>query len=205
MKSHELPAPCGTLLALLCNPTLGEVRSTITWRNLEVLAGLLHVDHLRVENLICVASVNTRALREAWGNIDLDRWRATLAVSASASDFVLSAWGTYPPRGWPTSQWRAITSATVDTLVAVGHERLLQVGAGPRHPSRWRQHTSPIHKRYAGADFPQRLLEAISWSPLNPPEPRPIQPVRACAPSGEVAVATRGPRAPTDSRRPQRG
>ncbi|MFE9188872.1 DUF1643 domain-containing protein [Micromonospora sp. NPDC007208] len=155
------------LLAVLCNPPLGAAKDTTSWRNLEVLAGVLHADSVDIANLIEEPTRSTRDLFHVAGKVDLETLTFRLKVAAQSADVVVAGWGVGAPAGWRKHEWLALIEAAVRGLAAGGHDRVAHVGRSPRHPSRWRQHTSPIHDRYAGATFELRLAAALRWSPIE--------------------------------------
>lgn len=158
----DVTAP-GSLLAVLCNPALKDHRRTITWKNVAVLAECLGTSGFAIENLIEVPTKSTTLLAPLAGCVDVDQLELRLERAAYSSTVAVVAWGTGSPPGWSRSQWRALTGVASSALRRGGHRRVLQIGGAPRHPSRWRQHTSPVHERYRGDSFPERLKDALSW------------------------------------------
>lgn len=153
----------GGLLAVLCNPALKEPSQTITWRNLAALGRHLGTTSVRIENLIQVPTRSTSLLGEFAGRVDPAELELRLQVAAQEVSGIVVAWGTGSPPGWTKADWQLLIRAATRGLCQGGHTRVAQVGGAPRHPSRWRQHTSVIHDRYAGDTFDERLGEALGW------------------------------------------
>ncbi|WP_074317224.1 DUF1643 domain-containing protein [Micromonospora cremea] len=177
-EDHLRPAPiCPSapterrLLAVLCNPPLRAARDTTSWRNLEVLAGVLCAGSVAIVNLIDEPTRSTSDLLHVAGKVDLEALTHRLKAAAQTADLVLAGWGSGAPAGWRKHEWLALVEAAVRGVAAGGHERIAHVGEAPRHPSRWRQHTSPIHDRYAGATFELRLSAALRWSVIGKHSP----------------------------------
>ena len=153
-----------SLLAVLCNPPLGSPEETTSWRNVEVLTRVLEAGSFNVVNLIEQPTRSSRDLRELADSLDLDALAWRVSTAATSADLVVVGWGTGAPAGWRKARWSAVVHAAVTGLTQAGHSRVAHVSRVPRHPSRWRQHTSPIHERYAGATFEDRLRAALQWS-----------------------------------------
>jgi hypothetical protein len=155
------------LLAVLCNPSLRATESTTSWRNVKTLAAVLGSPSVRIANLIEVPTRSTTDLAELADQLVVDDVRPRLSHEARSADLVVVGWGTRPPRGWPIQAWRALVTAAAQGLTDARHEYVVHVGVGARHPSRWRQHTSPIHARYDGETFEARLQSALHSTPLS--------------------------------------
>lgn len=160
---EQYPAPV-RLVALLCNPpTNRAVEQTITWKNLTVLAGLFGLADIEIVNLVSQATASTDHLFQFVGTVDY-KVLATQTRIAARGAVVVAAWGTDSPPGWPCGEWRKLVAAAMSGAEAAGQKQLVHIGPKTRHPSRWRQFTSPVHKRFSGATFEARLTEAIRWS-----------------------------------------
>jgi hypothetical protein len=156
------------LLAILCNPPLkDDQEATTSWRNVRLLADVLGFETLVIANVIEQPTRSSEDLRHLSGRIDLVALSFRVELSAKDAQMVVGAWGTCPPAGWRKSHWAQLLSAVTDGLTAAGHREVAHVGKSTRHPSRWRQHTSPIHNRYSGDTFESRLLDALAWSDLK--------------------------------------
>jgi len=161
------PAVSPRLLAVLCNPSLRPTRATTSWRNVMALATVLDAASVRIANLIEVPTRSTTELAELAGQVVGDDVRRRLHYEAGSADVVVVGWGTSQPRGWSVHAWRELVAAAARGLTDARHDGVLHVGLGARHPSRWRQHTSPVHDRYPGETFELRLLSALRWTPLS--------------------------------------
>src|SRR6266511_19863 len=128
------------LIAVLCNPPLGEPEQTTSWRNIGVLTSILGFQRFAILNIIEQPTKSTADLADLAGKLDL------IEVELKMENASRSAAG---------------------VLVAGGHRRVVHVSDVPRHPSRWRQHTSPVHGRYSGSSFEQRLGSALRWSEVE--------------------------------------
>ena len=157
----------GRMLAVLCNPPLGEPERTTSWRNIKVLASVLGVESFSVVNLIPQPTRSTVDLADMAGKLDLFDVELRIAHAARAATVVVAGWGAGAPTGWPRSEWRNVVRAAATGLAAAGHQRVVHVSGTPRHPSRWRQHTSPVHDRYEGSSFEERLRTALNWSAVE--------------------------------------
>ncbi len=152
------------LVALLCNPpTSRPTEQTTTWKNLTVLAGLFGIADIEIVNLVSQATKSTDLLFPFVGTVDCEALAAQTKVAVTDA-LVVAAWGTDSPPGWPCGDWRKLVAAAMSGAEAAGQKRLVHIGPKTRHPSRWRQFTSPVHNRFFGASFGARLQEAIQWS-----------------------------------------
>ena len=152
------------LVALLCNPPTNKPpEETITWKNLTVLAGLFGFANIEIINLVPHPTKSNRYLHPFAGTVGFEALLAKTQLAVAGST-VVAAWGTTPPPGWPRDDWRKLISAAMTGAEAAGVDRLAHVGPKTRHPSRWRQFTSPVHKRFSGTSFEARLAEAVQWS-----------------------------------------
>lgn len=156
-------AGAGGLLAVLCNPPLKEPSDTVSWKNVAVLATILGHATVKVENLIEVPTKSTHFLAGLADDVDTASVQRRLSAAAATAEAVIVAWGTANPPGWSRGDWAQLTGAAYRGLLLGGHSVIGQIGGAPRHPSRWRQHTSPIHERYHGGTFEERLRHALSW------------------------------------------
>ena len=152
------------LVALLCNPPTNRVaEQTITWKNLSVLAGVFGIADIGIVNLVSHATASIDRLFPFAGTVDYEALAAQ-TQSAVADAIVVAAWGTAPPPGWPCGDWRKLISAAMSGTEAAGQKQLVHIGPKTRHPSRWRQFTSPVHNRFSGVTFEARLKESLQWS-----------------------------------------
>ncbi len=158
---------CSRLLVVLCNPPLGRAENTTSWRNVEALSSVIGIGQFKITNLIDHPTRSTRDLVDLVGTIDLDALRLRLSSAARHADVTVAGWGVRAPAGWQKSQWSAVVGAAAQGLSEGGHRQVWHVGGGPRHPSRWRQHTSPIHQRYLGSTFEARLASALIRSDVE--------------------------------------
>jgi hypothetical protein len=159
--------PKRQLLAVLCNPPLKRAESTISWRNVQCLASVLNCDSFVVENLIELPTRSSRELRGVADLLDLAQIASRLEGAAREADVVVVGWGTGAPAGWRKARWNTVLRAAIEGLGSAGHDRVAHVSTSPRHPSRWRQHTSSVHGRYSGETFEQRLASSIRWTLLS--------------------------------------
>jgi hypothetical protein len=164
MTEHQATA---RLLAVLCNPSTKPTELTTSWRNVRSLAAQLGSEEPTIENLIEVPTRTTVELASAQWIIDEAALAARLEAASRRADLVVAGWGSGRPASVSSASWRAVVGAAVRGLAAGGHTGVWHVGPGMRHPSRWRQHTSPVHDRYAGATFEDRLLTALRWTPIE--------------------------------------
>lgn len=155
------------LLAVLCNPSFRPTESTTSWRNVRALATVMDAASLDISNLIELRTRSNTELVGVAGQVDLDDVRRRLRDAARTADVVVVGWGTRQPRGWPIQTWRDLLAAAAQGLSDAHHDTVLHVGVGARHPSRWRQHTSPVHDRYDGETFELRLRSALRGTPLS--------------------------------------
>ena len=152
------------LVALLCNPpTNKSAEDTITWKNLKILGGLFGLTSIKIVNLVPRATKSTDDLYPFAGSVDYDALAARTQRAVTGA-IVVAAWGTGPPSGWPRNDWRKIVAAAMSGVEAAGQLQLAHIGPKTRHPSRWRQFTSPVHNRFLGTTFELRLAEALQWS-----------------------------------------
>jgi hypothetical protein len=165
-EGSSLSAP-GNMLAILCNPPMKPAGCTTTWRNVEALSAVMGASSFAIANLIEQPSRSTRDISALAGKVDLDALTLRLQTMAMSAELVVVGWGARAPAGWHGHQWQAVLNAATCGLVAGGHEWVAHVSETPRHPSRWRQHTSPFHERYNGATFELRLEAALRWSPVQ--------------------------------------
>jgi len=161
-----LPAQ-SKMLAVLCNPPLKPARGTTSWRNVEVLSAVMGASSFAIANLIEQPSRSTSDISALAGKVDMGALTLRLQTMAMSAEFVIVGWGAGAPAGWHGHQWQAVLNAATCGLAAGGHEWVAHVSETPRHPSRWRQHTSPVHERYSGATFALRLAAALRWSPVQ--------------------------------------
>jgi len=154
-------APAEHLLAILCNPPLRSPETMTSWKNLTVLQQVLGAATFDILNVIDQPTRSTTELEVTDGQLDLYLLESRVRAAAQGAGTIVAAWGTRAPGRWPRYAWQDLIQATGQGLQAAGHSRLLHVGPTPRHPSRWRQHTSPVHCRYPGDTFEQRLLAAL--------------------------------------------
>lgn len=160
---HHTDCPT-RLVALLCNPPANKsAEDTITWKNLKVLGGLFGLTCINIVNLVPRATKSTDDLHPFAGSIDCDALAARIQRSVAGA-IVVAAWGTGPPLGWPHDDWRKIVAAAMLGVEVAGQVQLAHIGPKTRHPSRWRQFTSPVHNRFRGTTFELRLAEALQWS-----------------------------------------
>jgi hypothetical protein len=159
--------PKRTLLAVLCNPTLKPPESTISWRNVDCLGSVLNCDSFVIENLIELPTRSSRELHGIADILDLAQIASRLAGAAREADVVVVGWGTRAPAGWRKGSWNTVVRAAIEGVRRAGHDRVAHVSTSPRHPSRWRQHTSSVHARYSGETFEQRLASSIRWTLLS--------------------------------------
>ncbi len=155
------------LIAVLCNPPLGEPEQTTSWRNIGVLTSILGFQRFAIVNIIEQPTKSTADLADLAGKLDLIEVELKMENASRSAAGVLVGWGACAPAGWRLQQWRSLVTAATKGLVAGGHRRVVHVSDVPRHPSRWRQHTSPVHGRYSGSSFEQRLGSALRWSEVE--------------------------------------
>lgn len=155
------------IVAILCNPPLGKSRDTITWRNLAVLQDVTGANRLEIVNLISVPSASTKDLAHLCGNVDVDDLAERTYRGAKKAELVVAAWGVVAPAGWKRTEWSRLTNMALDSAAEAGHGSVIHVGDGPRHPSRWRNYSSPVHGRYSGNSFDERLEQAIRRTPIG--------------------------------------
>ncbi len=155
------------ILALLCNPPLRETSLTTSWRNLQTLRGVLGANEIVICNLIEVPSRSSEELGHLSGLVDLSQLAVRIKSEASMASLVVAAWGTHRPAGWKARHWSELIISTLDGLADSGHDGAIHVGPSARHPSRWRQYTSPVHQRFVGPTFENRLRESLQWSGMD--------------------------------------
>jgi hypothetical protein len=155
------------ILAILCNPPLKQPSLTTSWRNLQTLKEVLGAKEVLISNIIEVPSRSTEELRHLSGMLDPEELKMRIRSAADSADVTVAAWGAGAPAGWKKGHWASMINSVLVAMADSGHEGAIHVGAGTRHPSRWRQYTSPIHQRYSGASFEHRLLQSLQWSSID--------------------------------------
>lgn len=128
-----------------------------------MLAGLFGLANIEIVNLVSQPTKSRNHLSPFAGTVDYEDLavRTQLAVTGA---MVVAAWGTAPPPGWPCCDWRKIVAAAMSGTESGAQTQLAHIGPKTRHPSRWRQFTSPVHNRFFGTSFEARLAEALQWS-----------------------------------------
>lgn len=155
------------ILAILCNPPLKQPSLTTSWRNLQVLKEVLGAKEVLISNIIQVPTRSTEQLRHLSGLLDPEELETRIRSDAGSTDITVAAWGAGAPAGWRKGHWASMINSALVGMTDSGHEGAIHVGPGTRHPSRWRQYTSPIHQRYSGGSFEERLLESLRWSAID--------------------------------------
>ncbi len=171
---HDLIRSCqgSQILAVLCNPPLKQAPLTTSWRNLQTLGTVLGAAELNISNLIEESSRSSEDLAHLSGTIDMDQLSLRIRSAAATADVAVAAWGIHPPAGWKARHWADLINSALSGLADSGHSGVVHVGPSTRHPSRWRQYTSPLHERFVGSTFEDRLLESLQWSPTDALVPR---------------------------------
>ncbi|MFK4362879.1 hypothetical protein ABH939_006414, partial [Rhodococcus sp. 27YEA6] len=168
------------ILAILCNPPLKQSSLTTSWRNLQSLKEVLGAKEVLISNIIEIPTRSTEELRHLSGLLDHEELKTRIRSASGSADVTLAAWGAGAPAGWKKGHWAGMINSALVGMIDSGHDGAIHVGTGTRHPSRWRQYTSPIHQRYSGASFEDRLLESLQWSstdcqwPRSSPRRRPV-------------------------------
>jgi hypothetical protein len=148
-------------LAILMNPVPHE-RVTTSERNVRICAGLLGCEDVEIVNLHAWPTRDLPALaavaHQAQGWLEA---RAAIERALSSADVLIAGWGvgrfSRDARSHLDNQLRWLATAAE----GAGHSSAFQVGDPPRHPSRWRQFTSPVHERFEGATFEERLRNSL--------------------------------------------
>lgn len=159
--------PRGRLVAVLCNPSLRPAEQTTSWRNVEVLTSILECESFELANLIDHPTRSTVDLSDLAQAVSVDDVERRISNATQLATVVAVGWGARAPAGWRQRDWRNLVTAAARGLSTAGHARVVHVSNVPRHPSRWRQHTSPTHHRYAGSCFEERLAAALHWSDVH--------------------------------------
>lgn len=155
------------IIAVLCNPPLKPPEQTTSWRNLQCLKTALKADDITICNLIEAPSQSTRDLRHLADVIDTTDLQGRVRSATAQADLVIAAWGTTAPAGWKVGEWSRLIMSTLHGMAESSHTGAIHVGPGCRHPSRWRQYTSPQHNRFDGDTFQDRLLDSLQWSSVK--------------------------------------
>jgi hypothetical protein len=157
----------GRLVAVLCNPPLRRAEQTTSWRNIEILTSVLGCGAFDLVNLVEQPTKSTVDLIHFAGALDLDDVECRIGLATRSAAVVAVGWGARAPTGWRRQPWRDLVAAAKNGLATAGYVRVAHVSDVPRHPSRWRQHTSPVHHRYVGSCFEERLAAALRWSEVH--------------------------------------
>ncbi|GHP20054.1 hypothetical protein RN2511_047900 [Rhodococcus sp. NKCM2511] len=155
------------LVAILCNPPMRDPSLTRSWANLAILRDALNARTVTICNLIEVQSRSSEELGHLTGTVDTEDLSRRIKAAADGSSVAVAAWGTNAPSGWRVRHWADVVNSTLTGLSNAGHSHVAHVGPGTRHPSRWTQYTSPVHKRFDGPTFPDRLIQSLRWSPVT--------------------------------------
>ena len=143
------------------NPVPHE-RVTTSERNVRICADLLDCGGADIMNLHAWPTRDLPALaavaHQAEGWLEA---RASIEYGLSKADVLIAGWGvgrfSRDARSHLENQLRWLATAAE----VAGHDSAYQVGDPPRHPSRWRQFTSPVHERFDGATFEERLRNSL--------------------------------------------
>jgi hypothetical protein len=151
-----------SLLVIGANPPVSSGVTTL--KRCALAASLLGLEMWEIKNLIPVASHNVIELAEA--GKDAENWisgRALLVDGVSRATTVLLAYGVSEPSGAALNHHREQVAWLRDHL-AGSTARTLQVGDGPRHPSRWQRWT---YGNFPDLPFKEALLRSFTEVKFN--------------------------------------
>lgn len=161
-------------LAILMNPVPHD-RLTTSERNVRICADLLGCAEVEIVNLHAWPTRDLPALaavahqEQGWTDA-----RTAIERGLPRADVLIAGWGvglfSKEARSHLEDQLRWLAKAAE----AAGHSTAYQVGDLPRHPSRWRQFTSPVHERFEGATFEERLRNSLQVRALARPHGFPL-------------------------------
>jgi hypothetical protein len=154
-----------TLLVVCATPpaTSGER----TRNRCELLGRLLGAESVKIENLFAFETESVVALSEV--GRDSAGWllsRERLSVFLEGASAIVVAYGVSEPSGVARFQHREQVVWLAEEFRSRSLEPL-QIGDGPRHPSRWQRWTSRAHPRDC---FEEALAKSLMpWSPNRIP------------------------------------
>lgn len=144
------------LVVVCANPSLGSGRATLA--RCELARSVLGSTSVRIANLFALPTHSVTEIAQVGAGEE--GWlaaRAGLQVALEGADLLLLAYGTTEPLGSARGHHRRqIAWLSQRTLLPSSHT--LQVGDGPRHPSRWQRWTARAHP---GLDFRTALAMSI--------------------------------------------
>ncbi|WP_283137530.1 DUF1643 domain-containing protein [Rhizohabitans arisaemae] len=160
--------PGRRLCAILLNPALRSMATTITYRNVEAALQLVSCTELALTNLLDLATKDAPELnRSTISNQGIEAARDQISQALLGADEVLLAWGTGGMTGPVRTVLRAQTEWLFDALKErrIGH--VWTITDKPRHPSRWRQYVGPEKQRVTGDTFEERLSKVLIKTSLS--------------------------------------
>ena len=150
------------LSAILANPAV--VGGSRTLDRVALLADLLGFERWRVANLLNTESRSVLDFPEACQ--EAEPWivaREEMLGAIQESSIVLLAYGVSEPTGRMRFHHRDQVR-WLGTQLLDAKKLVVQVGDGPRHPSRWQRWTS---RAYPGTEFVEALAASVRRSPLS--------------------------------------
>lgn len=155
---HRLAAH-DSLTAVLLNPS--DLEGVRTVNRLKLLCSLLEIPNHQVVNLCIAPSRTTQGLEKVGASpLPWTRARSEITASLTNGSSILLGYGVTPPRGEAGAHFREQVRWLSGRL---GEWDLptWQVGAAPRHPSRWQRFTSRAHPELK---FGEALVRSIHRS-----------------------------------------
>jgi hypothetical protein len=149
------------LIVLACPPTTSGTR---TLARIENFKAELNISSVTVANLLNVASYRTNGMSAT--GITETPWlesREPILRGLEVSELVLLAYGVSEPSG-PARTWHREQIAWLHSEITSRELPAIQIGEGPRHPSRWHRLTTKTHPEQ---DVSKAVVELIQPAALS--------------------------------------